>query len=120
MVVFTSPSSPPYGVPILNSHKTSAYPTRLSSFNCSGRLTLGPNPPEPLSVHLGYCEYSTFPPPPCQNHDRDVAVACLEPMKVETSNTLPPVTFAPVTCEFSLLTSTKVKYYWSKLFRLPL
>ncbi|EUB59975.1 Galectin-3-binding protein A [Echinococcus granulosus] len=90
--------SPPYGVPILNSHRTSSYPTRISSFNCTGRVTLGPNPPEPLSVHLGYCEYATVVPSPCHDHKRDVAIACLEPMKLGNFNAPPPVTFAPVSC----------------------
>ncbi|VDM32774.1 unnamed protein product [Hydatigera taeniaeformis] len=94
-------SSPPYGVPILNSHKASLFPTRLSNFNCSGRVTLGPNPPESTSVHLGYCAHTTTLPSPCRNHRRDVAIACLEPMRLDTFSTLPPATFAPVTCPYN-------------------
>ena len=103
--------SPPYGVPILNSQHASSYPTKISNFNCTGRITLGPNPPEPLSVHLGYCLYTSDIPSDCRNHKRDVAIVCLEPMESETFDVIPTVTFAPVTCEFLI-------YLWLLSFRL--
>ncbi|VDD80481.1 unnamed protein product [Mesocestoides corti] len=89
---------PPFGVPILNRNAKSLYPTKLSSFNCTGRVTLGPNPPEPLSVHLGKCEFTSEAPSACEGHKRDVAIACLEPRSIESTDLPPPVKFAPVTC----------------------
>ncbi len=91
--------SPPYGVPILNSKAKSLYPARLSSFNCTGSIILGPNRPEPLSVHLGNCQFTSNIPSACKEHRRDVAIVCLEPYDMGTFSTPPPVTFAPVTCK---------------------
>lgn len=61
-------------------------------------MKLGPNPPEPLSVHLGNCEFSDYVPRECMQGSRNVAIACIEPNVVESSDDLPLLTFAPVSC----------------------
>ncbi|KAM3171863.1 hypothetical protein ACTXT7_015729 [Hymenolepis weldensis] len=70
----------------------------LSHFNCTGRVKLGPNPPEPLSVHLGNCDFSANVPRECSLLTRNVAIACLEPTILDNFNDPPPLTFAPVSC----------------------
>ncbi|KAM7532929.1 hypothetical protein Aperf_G00000124537 [Anoplocephala perfoliata] len=89
---------PPFGFSVYGSSRYSNFPARLSHFNCSGRVKLGPNPPEPLSVHLGNCEFSTVIPKECNQGHRNVAIACLEPTTLNNFDEPPPFTFAPVSC----------------------
>nr|CDS26652.1 Speract scavenger receptor [Hymenolepis microstoma] len=89
---------PPYGFTIYMSNQYGNISARLSNFNCTGRVKLGPNPPEPSSVHLGNCEFSTDVPRECSQGSRNVAIACLEPTALDNFDDIPPLTFAPVLC----------------------
>uniref|UniRef100_A0A0X3PC76 Deleted in malignant brain tumors 1 protein n=1 Tax=Schistocephalus solidus TaxID=70667 RepID=A0A0X3PC76_SCHSO len=89
---------PPFGVPILNSRGRSSLKIGLSNFNCSERVSLGPNSPDPPSLHLGNCEFTSDPPRVCLTHERDVSIMCLEPADVTSMTTATPFKFAPVTC----------------------
>ncbi|VDO15168.1 unnamed protein product, partial [Rodentolepis nana] len=89
---------PPYGFTIYKSSQYGNVSARLSNFNCTGRVKLGPNPPEPSSVHLGNCEFSTNVPRECNHASRNVAIACMEPAVLDNFDDALPPTFAPVSC----------------------